>query len=127
MTEPNANHVVNRSRFALGVVVTLLIGIFAFAIPLAAYICQGFVLVYDYEAPRASQLIITASPWLPLLIAIIGCVILLAKESRISASAALKWNRAAILFVVLIGGFSLFECVIPIATLIFSMNEMAWW
>jgi hypothetical protein len=34
VTEPNANHVVNRSRSAFGAAVALLVGIFAFAIPL---------------------------------------------------------------------------------------------
>jgi hypothetical protein len=127
MAELNTTQITNRSRFALGVALASLISIFAFAIPITAYLCEGLLLIEDYPGTKASQLVIAASPWLPVLIAVLGSAALLMKEARISAAAALKWNRTTVIVVVLIGGFILIVCIIPMAQFIFEKNDRQWW
>ena len=44
-----------------------------------------------------------------------------------SPVAALRWNWAAVFAVALFGGFLLFVCTMPMAVLLFSLNERHWW
>jgi hypothetical protein len=128
MAEPRAERSAIRSQFALGAALALLASIFAVAIPLMAYVCDGFFLVYESTMPKLSGLVVASSPWAPLLVAAVGCVALLVKERKLSAAVSLKWNIAAILAVVLIGGFFLIVCcILPMATLMRSMNGQQWW
>ena len=129
MAEPSADRTASRSQFALGAALALLVSIFAVAIPLMAYLCDGFFLVNNVSGmPKLSRLVVASSPWVPLLVAVVGCVALLVKERKLSAAASLKWNIVAILAVVLIGGFFLTVCcILPMATLMHAMNGWQWW
>jgi len=127
MGPADAVQIAIRSRFALGMAVASLVCIFAFSIPLLTYLGEGLQLVVDAPLPKALNLLIHVSPWLPGSIAVFGSLGLLMKETRISPVAALRWNWAAVFAVALFGGFLLFVCTMPMAVLLFSLNERHWW
>jgi hypothetical protein len=124
MAPADAERIAIRSRFALGMAVASLVCIFAFSIPLLAYLGQGLFLVHDVQLPKALDLLVRVSPWLPGSIAVLGSLGLLMKEARMSPSAALRWNCAAVFAVALFGGFLLFVCVAPTVSLLVSLNQM---
>jgi hypothetical protein len=119
MAPADAERIAIRSRFALGMAVASLVCIFAFSIPLLAYLGQGL-----FQLPKALDLLVRVSPWLPGSIAVLGSLGLLMKEARMSPSAALRWNCAAVFAVALFGGFLLFVCVAPTVSLLVSLNQM---
>jgi hypothetical protein len=127
MAPADAEQIAIRSRFALGKAVASLICIFAFSIPLLTYLGAGLQLVVDAPLPKALNLLIRVSPWLPGSIALFGSLGLLMKETRMSPVAALRWNWAAVFAVALFGGFLLFVCTMPMAVLLFSLNGRQWW
>jgi hypothetical protein len=127
MASADAERMATRSRFALGIAVASLVCIFAFSIPLLTYLGEGLFLVYDVPMPKALNLLIRVSPWLPGSIAVLGSLGLLMKEARMSPVAALRWNWAAVFAVALFGGFLLFVCVVPMASLLVSLNQMQAW
>ncbi|MEN6494644.1 MAG: hypothetical protein ABFD16_10165 [Thermoguttaceae bacterium] len=124
VTAPSENRMVNRSQFALGAALTLLMSVFGVAIPLMAYLCDGFFLLLESEIPKGSELLIRTSPWLPLLIAIVGSVVLLVKERRLNAASAAKWNLAAIVLILLVGGILLASCILPMMAIIHVHTTM---
>jgi hypothetical protein len=107
--------------------VASLICIFAFSIPLLAYLGEGLALYVDAPLPKALNLLIRVSPWLPGSIAVLGSLGLLMKETRMSPAAALRWNWAAVFAVALFGGFLLFVCSVSMAQILFSLNQRQWW
>lgn len=115
------------SQFALGLAVALLIGVFAFSIPLLIYLAEGLHLVVDAPLPKLLVLLTRVSPWLPGLIAVLGSLGLLRKEARMSPGAAMRWNWAAVFAVVLLGGFMLFVCSMSMAMCLYSLNHRQWW
>ncbi len=127
MASVDTERIENRSRFALGMAVASLICIFAFSIPLLTYMAQGLHLVVDAPPPKALELLTRVSPWLPGLIAVLGSLGLLRKESRMNPGAALRWNWAAVFAVALFGGFLLLVCGVSMAMSLFSLNHRQWW
>lgn len=127
MTSAGAEGIAARSRFALGMAVASLICIFAFSIPLLTYLGEGLALYVDAPLPKALNLLIQVSPWLPASIAILGSLGLLMKEARMSPAAALKWNWAAVFAVAVFGGFLLFVCVVTMVQILVGLNGGHLW
>ncbi|APW59728.1 hypothetical protein BSF38_01159 [Paludisphaera borealis] len=92
-------------------------------IPLMACLCDGLMGCYNAPGTKASQLVISVSPWLPQLVAVLGCAVLWVKETRLGASSALRWNWAAVVVVVLFGGFLVLVCVIPIVQTVHGLGN----
>jgi hypothetical protein len=127
MASANAEGIAARSRFALGMAVASLICIFAFSIPLLTYLGEGLFLCVDVPGPKALQLLIRVSPWLPASIAVLGSLGLLMKEARMSPAAALKWNWAAVFAVAVFGGFVLLVCVVAMVQILVGLNGGHLW
>ena len=127
MPSADAERITTRSRFALGMAVASLICIFAFSIPLLTYLGEGLALYVDAPLPKALNLLIRVSPWLPGSIAVLGSLGLLMKEARVSPAAALRWNWAAVFAVAVFGGFLLLVCVATMLQILVSLNGGQLW
>jgi hypoxanthine-guanine phosphoribosyltransferase len=102
-----------RTGLFLAVVVGLLIGVFAVAIPFCAFLCQSIHLAMKAELPRLASLLVATSGWLPLAVAVVGTIALAEKERRLAARVARALNLAALVLIALVGGFAMFACLFP--------------
>lgn len=101
--------------------ITMILGVFAIAVPVLAYICGGFLKVHEAPAPKIAAFII-ATPWLPLIIAVPLAVALILKEQRLRSASATKVNVAAIAITMIVGGLTLFIVVLPMVQLLRALG-----
>ena len=73
-----ADCITGRARpFTLGVALTLVLGVFAVAVPFTAYLCRKLLIVHQCEILRGTDIVLASSPWLPLFVAVAGLLALL--------------------------------------------------